>query len=267
MTEKEEEFELEEETEEESESEEETGKDQSAYDKKEEEARAEIQEMFGDVGDELREVQDKFSKLLKLRPELVAGKYRIKVPKEVLDDMSEMRELNELISESSIFLKNYIDFGRDQTPNFDYIKNLIVKFQESLNEEQNRRFAIVHARNDEYYITKPVIDYYLKPIHIWISRIIGTLTSAGNYLVIVPPARENPHDIGGMGGGDFDGGADMGAGDMGGVGTMGGDDSFQDNIPYANGTNWWKQNNNNRFIGRGTRMKPTMREFGDVNTK
>lgn len=231
--------------------------EQSEYDAKEEEAREEIRDMFLEVVEELQKTRTSISFVLDKEPELVAGKYRVMVDKKLLNSLAKMETLNELIQESNIYLKNYIDFGDNQNPKFDYLKNLLVKFQESLMEEQNRRFAIIKARDNKYYITKGIIDYYLKGIHVWISRIIGTLKSAGDYIVVVPPKREMPHELGGIGG-------------VGGVGADGvdyGEDNFVDRNPYANSTDWWKKNNDNNYASRGTKTVPSVREFGDKNTK
>jgi len=225
--------------------------ERAEYEQKEQEAREEIQGMFQDIEEELKKVRDDIHKVISVKPELVARKYRIKIDERMLRELRTMTELNELISESAVYLKNYVDLGEKQTPQFDFLKNLIVKFQESVNNEQNRRFAIVRARDDEFYITKFTIDYYLTPIHIWISKIIGTLRPAGDSAVVFPPTRAPIHDLGGVGAGSGDFADEDIAGPS-----------------YANDNDWWnKGGRTDNFYRRGTKTKPKLREFGDAGTK
>ncbi len=236
------------------EEEEEKEEELAAYEQKEQEAREEIQEMFQELEDKLVTVRDNIHNVIKTKPDFIAGKYRIKVDEKILMELSTMKNLNELVSESNVYLKNYVDLGEGQTPQFDFLKNLIFKFQESLNKEQNRRFAIVRARDNEFYITKVNIDYYLKPIHIWISKIIGTLRPAGDSAVVFPPTPSRTHELGGVPivGGEYD--DDIGVAPL-------------DNA-YANSNDWWnKGGRTDNFYRRGTRTKPKLREFGDSGTK
>lgn len=225
--------------------------EKAMYERKEEEAREEIQEMFGETIEELEKIKKSMIGFIDKRPKFIAGKYRIEIEEEQLNSLNKMELLNEVMQKSNIYLTEYSSMNEEVTPKFNYIKNLIVKFQEALMNEQGRRFAIIHAEKyNKFFITKNIVDSYLKPIHIWLSRIIGSLGPVGDYIVIVPPGRERPS----MGGGDFgEDGFDNGTG-------FGGDE-------YTNSYDWWnKGSSNNNIYRRGTKVKP-LREFGDKHTK
>jgi hypothetical protein len=226
----------------------ESGEEQGMYDKKEEEAREAVQEMFGELIEKIEGTRGAIEGLMNTTPELVAGKYRVKVEKDVMDKVQSMTALNENIQQANVYLKAYIDLGQELSPKFDNIKNLIFKFQEKLMMEQGRRFAILRAQNrGEYFITKGLIDYYLKGVHVHLSRIIGDLEAVGDYIVTVPPKREQPMGMEG----------DMGAGGDGA--------GFS---PYVNQDRWWDRSRDNPTYTPGSRItQGKVREFGDKDTR
>ena len=234
--------------------------DMGRYDKMEREAREEIQTMFEFAIEKIEAVQLDFQQLIEAKPELVSGKYRISLTKKQLDDLTTMVNLNQLIAETKIYLKTYIDMGAEVTPPFENIKNLIYRFQYAFMKEQNRRFAVIRFRSDKFYITKGLVDYYLKAIHIMLSRITGSLRPASNYIVIVPPT---PHPqpgmgMGGLGGGGYPGGGGYESGG----GYSGGDDY------YANANPWWQRGSQTAYLKQGSRVTPGKRgEFGDAETR
>lgn len=231
--------------------------DNNVWDEKEMEARESVKEFFLETVDELNEVNRIIEHLMDEIPEFVGGKYRIDVAENDYKIISRMADLNKLISESNIFLKNYIDFGKVSSPNFDYIKNLMFLFQENLMKEQARRFAIVQKRNyNKIYITKSLIDYYLKGIHIWISRITGALVVAGDYIITVPPRR----DVGNM--------VNMeGIGERGEEGYIDRGNNDYDDVRYANNSPWWDKGSSTSYLRTGSKVRPRLRDIGDAHTK
>jgi len=228
---------------------EESEEELSKYDEEEAEAMEEIRDMFLELVENMQKIQGNLSDILEKPTVTLAGKYRIEVTDEEMMGLDKMASLNEFIITSHIYLKNYIDFGEDNTPKFEYVKNLIFKFQQELNKEQRRTFAIVQKRDyNKQYIRRDLITNYLKGIHVHISRIIGTLKPAGDYMVVVPPRREMNRGMGqgeGMGQDIYDG------------------DYYNQPQLYANGTNWWDQGQGSNYIRRGTRIKGKARDFGE----
>ncbi len=238
----------------------ETGEDNNDFDEKEQEAREAVAEKFDEIIEDLRKVNKSLEILMNSSPQFIAGKYRVEIKEDMFNNILKMDKLNELTSKSKIYLKMYIYFGKEATPNFDYIKNLIFLFQQKLMEEQARRFAIVQKNTyKKRYISKPLIDYYLKGIHIWISRIIGALDSGADYIVTVPPRREDR-----MGSGlEGEDRGELGAQE----GYAGRDDYIDDDMKYANSDRWWERGIGTSYTKSGSRVRPKLREFGDPNTK
>lgn len=220
------------------------------YDEKEQAAREAIQDMFLELVEKMERIQNNLTEILEKPTETIAGKYRIRVTEEEMNGLDKMAALNESIITSNIYLKNFIDFGAENTPQFEYIKNLIFKFQQSLNKEQQRTFAIVQKEKyGNLYITKNLTSNYLKGIHIHLSRVIGTLKPAGDYLVTVPPRRDMPNSM--REPGEYTGtGQDIYNGE------------FDQPQLYANSNNWWDQGAGSNFIRRGTKIRKTPRDFG-----
>lgn len=229
--------------------------DQSKYDQLEEEARAEIQEMFGELIEELEKSRTWIEGFLNGKRIFLAGKYRIEVKQQDMEDITTMKELNEVIQKSNFYLREFVDLPDDLAPRFDFIKNLIFQFQQALMKEQARRFAILYKEQDKrFFITKGLIDYYLKGIHIHLSRIIGSLEPSGDYIVVVPPPRPTAMPMGDM----------MGMGGSG-MDINNGIVSPTDATPFVNDSNWWNQGTRYDINKRGTRISK-IREFGDKDT-
>lgn len=228
------------------------------FDEREQEAREEVAEKFDEIIEDLEKVKKSLEGLMNSTPQFIAGKYRVEIKEDMFRNILKMDKINELTTKSNIYLKYFIYFGREGTPNFDYIKNLIFLFQQKLMEEQARRFAIVQKNNyGKIYISKPLIDYYLKGIHIWISRIIGALDSGADYITMVPPQRGQN-----MGGPDMEGGNIGATGDY-----AGGEGYIDEDLRYANSDRWWERGTGSSYIKSGSKVRPKLREFGDQNTK
>ncbi len=233
-----------------------SGEEVNVWDEKEEEIRENVKEFFLQTVDELKEAKRVIEYIMDQTPVMVGGKYRIDVSDNDYKIVSRMGDLNKLVSESMIFLKNYIDFGKQVSPNFDYIKNLMFLWQQKLMEEQARRFAIIQKRDyNKIYITKNLVDYYLKGIHIWISRIEGALVTAGDYITTVPPRRET--------GGIQDMEGREGREGMVDIENM---DDYDD-IRYANNSPWWNSGASTSYIKTGSKVRPRLRDIGDAHTR
>ena len=228
------------------------------YEEKEKKAREELKSLFDNLMDDINTLQQSMHKYLDGNYDFIAGKFRLSVEKEDIENVGKMEDLNKFVSTSHAFLTDFYEFdNKEVSPKFDFIKNLIFKFQESFNNEQGRRFAIVHASKNEYYVSKDLIDKYLKGINIWLSRIVGVLEPARDYLMIAPPTK-NVHGnrLENTSYGRF--GSDI--------------DNFYSN-PYSrdgiNSDNWWKRQNSHSFNPYGSKMNPNkkeIRDFGDSDS-
>lgn len=158
-------------------------KERSVWDEKELEKRTEIANKFWKVG--LIEAVDELIDLVKTsEKKYIALEMRIafKENEYFLFD-SILRDINKHIASSQSLLDSYVIFS-NSTPKFENMQTSLHGFHKFISDEEERPFHQIHVKNENiYYFRFGKLNKHVKEISFLLSRLIGTLKTAGNYII------------------------------------------------------------------------------------
>ena len=215
------------------------------YDSKEKVARDEIKVLYEELMEKLEEVKKDLGDIVGRETKMIARQYRVELSLDEINELERMEDLNKYFTTASIYLTDFFSFTKGVSPRFDLVINLIFAFQGALIEEQGRPFAKIRREKGQFYLSKNLIDNYLKGIDIHLSRIVATLGSAGTYIAVVPVSTRDSGYEGERSEDEFEEGLE--------------DEGSREGV---NSKSWWKKDEDDSVIEGGAKITPK-RDFGD----